>query len=218
MGRSEEEPGLRRGVSGFTGEASPDPPDAFQQSLTPVPARAPHFFWAPCGFLSIFPQSGWQCVPSRRVVMHFVRLFSRRSTFSVSSMFENHTSRRTAGLRLFSTSLSTKRTPVIISAGSMDPPTIPRMMLFHFSSMGPPPSDAGSWNWKCPPVALVGSSHSGLMPSRKTMRASTMLREPSASRTNFFPSRSSLGCGRWFQYFQKPFTVEKVATRCVASE
>merc|ERR1719188_2024517 len=38
------------------------------------------------------------------------------------------------------------------------------------------------------------------------------------SLTMRFCSNNSLGCGMWFQSFQKLCTVEKLATLCVASE
>merc|ERR1712096_509442 len=63
--------------------------------------------------------------------------------------------------------LSTSRTPVIMSAGSMVPPIIPRTMLFQYSSTVPPFDVDFSWNWKCPPMLFSSSSHSGLTPSRK---------------------------------------------------
>mmetsp|Transcript_9900 Transcript_9900/g.26910 ORF Transcript_9900/g.26910 Transcript_9900/m.26910 type:complete len:232 (-) Transcript_9900:38-733(-) len=150
--------------------------------------------------------------------MHFSRLRWSRSTLSESSKFENQTSIRMDADRAWA-SLSTKRIPVIISAGSMVPPIMPRTMLFQYSSTVPPPSETFNWNWKWPPLELMASSHSGLMPSLKTISASTTFRAESApSLTNFLPSSSSLGWGRWFQYFQKPLTVLKEATRWVVSE
>merc|ERR1711879_553839 len=69
-------------------------------------------------------------------------------------------------------SLSTRRTPVIMLAGSIVAPIMPRTRLFQYSSICPPPTLGFNWYWKCPPVAFALSSHSGRTLSRKIMMAS----------------------------------------------
>mmetsp|Transcript_105349 Transcript_105349/g.286077 ORF Transcript_105349/g.286077 Transcript_105349/m.286077 type:complete len:207 (+) Transcript_105349:262-882(+) len=115
-------------------------------------------------------------------------------------------------------SLSTRRMPVIMWAGSMVAPIIPRTRLFQYSSTWPPPMLGLSWYWKCPPLAFILSSHSGRIFSRKIMMASMTWRPSGCSRTMRFCSSSSEGWGMWFQSFQKDWTVEKEATLWVASE
>mmetsp|Transcript_37438 Transcript_37438/g.85109 ORF Transcript_37438/g.85109 Transcript_37438/m.85109 type:complete len:237 (+) Transcript_37438:362-1072(+) len=128
----------------------------------------------------------------------------------------NQTSSRMAGIFLW-LNLSTNLMPVIISAGSMPPPMIPRTMLFHSSSTVPPPRVGFNCSWKWPPFAFSGSSHSGRIPFLKIIKESTMVLPPSFSLMNFLPLRSSLGCGRWFQQAQKSLTVLKEADCLVTS-
>mmetsp|Transcript_35155 Transcript_35155/g.76609 ORF Transcript_35155/g.76609 Transcript_35155/m.76609 type:complete len:211 (-) Transcript_35155:3-635(-) len=115
-------------------------------------------------------------------------------------------------------SLSTRRNPVIMFAGSIVAPIMPRTRLFQYSSICPPPMLGFSWNWKWPPCAFILSSHSGRMLSRKIIMASITWRPSGCSRTMRFCSSNSLGCGMWFHNFQNSCTVLKLDTLWVASE
>mmetsp|Transcript_72921 Transcript_72921/g.223201 ORF Transcript_72921/g.223201 Transcript_72921/m.223201 type:complete len:217 (+) Transcript_72921:226-876(+) len=155
--------------------------------------------------------------PSKRVAMHFSMFRRNCCTAAVSSRSLNQTSRRITLAARGPESLSTRRMPVIMSAGSMVAPTTPRTRLFQYSSTCPPPTLGLSLNWKCPPVAFSLSSHSGRTLSRKIMMASMTWSPSGRSRTIRFCSSSPLGCGMWFHSFQKPCTEEKLATWRVAS-
>mmetsp|Transcript_35739 Transcript_35739/g.80776 ORF Transcript_35739/g.80776 Transcript_35739/m.80776 type:complete len:202 (+) Transcript_35739:219-824(+) len=150
--------------------------------------------------------------------MHFSTFLRRVCTAALSSKLANQTSRRMTFAARGPESLSTRRKPVIMFAGSIVAPIMPRTRLFQYSSTCPPPMLGLSWNWKWPPDAFILSSHSGRMFSRNIMIASMTWSPSGCSRTMRFCSRSSLGCGMWFQSFQKACTVEKAATLCVASE
>mmetsp|Transcript_64199 Transcript_64199/g.188405 ORF Transcript_64199/g.188405 Transcript_64199/m.188405 type:complete len:201 (-) Transcript_64199:284-886(-) len=157
---------------------------------------------AACPLVSHF--GGVPPVPSRRVAMHFSTFLRSVCTAFESSKFVNHTSNRMTFAARGPESLSTRRRPVIMLAGSIVAPIMPSTRLFQYSSTCPPPMLGFSWNWKCPPLAFILSSHSGRMFSRKIMMASITWSPSGCSRTMRFCSRSSLGCGMWFQSFQKP--------------
>mmetsp|Transcript_80722 Transcript_80722/g.210564 ORF Transcript_80722/g.210564 Transcript_80722/m.210564 type:complete len:213 (+) Transcript_80722:333-971(+) len=152
------------------------------------------------------------------MAMHFSTFLRSAPTAAVSSKFVNQTSRRMTFAARGPESLSTRRMPVIMWAGSMVAPIIPRTRLFQYSSTWPPPMLGLSWYWKCPPLAFILSSHSGRMFSRKIMMASMTWRPSGCSRTIRLFSRSSLGWGMWFHSFQKLCTDEQEATLWVASE
>mmetsp|Transcript_31053 Transcript_31053/g.85029 ORF Transcript_31053/g.85029 Transcript_31053/m.85029 type:complete len:229 (-) Transcript_31053:9-695(-) len=133
-----------------------------------------------------------------------------------SSPAQCQTSMRMPGFVLW-LNLSTNLTPLIMSPLTIPSPTIPRTILFQTSSMVPPPSSGFSWTWKWPPSAFSGLSHSGRMPFRKIINDSITVLDSAFCLKNFFPFKSSLGCGRCFQHSQNFLTVSTTTTSRVAS-
>merc|ERR1719210_2399066 len=90
--------------------------------------------------------------------MHFATFLLSVCTALLSSMLVNQTSKRMTLAARGPESLSTRRRPVIMLAGSMVAPIMPSTRLFQYSSTCPPPTLGFNWNWKWPPVSFILSS------------------------------------------------------------